>query len=347
MAIIDSELHTLPEIAKSMDPMGKEKPIIDLLSKDRGLLEVMPFRAADTPTGHYITVTDGYPTIVWGQLNVGVKPTKGELVQITETMGHLESWLEIPQKIIALKAASSDNRVVRNARVRGYISAQSYMHQQAMKDQATTSFLYSNSLKDHKQILGLTPRFSSKAATNGQNILIGNANASGSKYTSIWLLGLGDGGIYGIYPPNTQAGLVHDRKGVVTSETVGGAGTRLDVYRESFLWWLGLAIEDWRCAIRIGDIDLAKLVSNATDKADLQTLTMRAENRIPSDKQHLKWCYVMNRSVIQEFEIQRRLDVLGAGMRYPDVDGKRFRSLRGFPILSTDAIVTNESAIAA
>lgn len=347
MAELGTNMHTLPDLVKTVDSMGRERPIIDLLSQDQGILQVMPFVQADMPLGHVTSVVTGYPEAVWGQLNKGVMPTKGDFAQITETMGHIESWLEVPKKLLDMKAASGMSEKQQMDRLRGYIAAQSMIHQRSLQNKAATALLYANNYQDTDQFLGLTPRYSSKTSGLRGNILSGDAAPQGSKYSSIWFVGFGEGGVYGIYPPNTYAGLKHSKEGLVTSETAGGTGTRMKVWREDFLWYLGLAVDDWRCCVRIAEIDTAKLIAKATDAAPLQDLTIRAESRIPKGKGHLRWCYLMNRTMIQEFTINRRDDVKGAGMTYVDVDGKRFTSLRGYPILSTDALLSTEVPVAA
>ncbi len=136
----------------------------------------------------------------------------------------------------------------------------------------------------------------------------------------------------------------HQDLGLQTIETSSGiAGTRMRAYQDHFKWKVGVALKDWRYAVRICNIDISSLVAKSS-AADLTDLMIKAIHRIPS-LQMGKACFYANRTVIQMLDIQRRDDVAGAGMRYDEVDGKLIPHFRGIPVKKCDSLLESEALV--
>lgn len=154
----------------------------------------------------------------------------------------------------------------------------------------------------------------------------------------------GSNSIHGIFPKGSKAGLQHEDHGLVTVETTAGiAGTRLRAYQDQWQWKCGVAVKDWRYAVRVANVDIGALVANSSP-ADIINLMIKAIHRLPSMNMG-KCAFYMNRSVMQYLDIQRRDDVVTGGMRYDEVDGKLVPSFRGIPIRKCDALLETEAQV--
>ncbi|MFU1966163.1 major capsid protein, partial [Bordetella bronchiseptica] len=137
--------------------------------------------------------------------------------------------------------------------------------------QATTLF-YGDSSIDAEKFMGLTPRFNSLSAENGQNII--DAGGTGSDNASIWLTVWGPNTLHTIYPKGSQAGLQSRDLGEDT--LIDAAGGRYQGYRTHYKWDIGLTLRDWRYVVRIANVDVSELTKNASAGADLIDLMTQA-----------------------------------------------------------------------
>jgi hypothetical protein len=65
-------------------------------------------------------------------------------------------------------------------------------------------------------------------------------------------------------------------------------------YQERWQWKAGIALKDWRYAVRIPNIDISNLVAKSS-AADLIELMIKATYRIPSADRLCKPVFYMNR----------------------------------------------------
>lgn len=332
MATLSSNALTLADWAKRLDPDGKAASIVELLSQTNELLSDMQFIEGNLPTGHRTTVRTGLPNVAWRLLNQGVQPSKSTTAQVDEQCGMLEAWSEVDKDLAMLNGNTAAFRLS---------EAQAFI--EAMNQEMASTVFYGNAGLAPEEFTGLSIRYSDVAAANGQNII--DAGGAGSDNTSIWLVCWGSQTIHGIFPKGSKAGLIHEDLGEVTVETSAGiAGTRLRAYQDHWQWKCGIAVKDWRYAVRIGSIDVSNLVAKSS-AADLIESMIKATHRIPALGMG-KAAFYMNRTVKQMLDIQRRDDVqTGGSLIYNDVDGKLIPSFRGIPIRTVDAIVETETAV--
>ena len=333
MATLSSNALTLADWAKRLDPEGKVPSIVELLAQNNEILADMQWIEGNLPTGHRTTVRTGLPTVAWRLLNQGVQPSKSVTAQVDESCGMLEAWSEVDKDLAMLNGNTAAFRLS---------EAQAFI--EAMNQEMGQTVFYGNSGLAPEEFNGLSVRYSSLSAANGQNII--NAGGAGSDNTSIWLICWGQQTVHGIFPKGSKAGLVHEDLGEVTVETSAGiAGTRLRAYQDHWQWKCGVALKDWRYAVRIANIDVSNLVAKSS-AADLIENMIKAIHRIPSLGMG-KCAFYMNRTVKQMLDIQRRDDVqTGGSLVYNDVDGKLIPSFRGIPIRTCDAILETEATVA-
>lgn len=332
MATLSSYALTLADWAKRLDPDGKVPSIVELLAQSNEVLQDMQWIEGNLPTGHRTTVRTGLPTPAWRLLNQGVQPTKSTTAQVDEQCGMLEAWSEVDKDLAML-----------NGNVGAFRLSEAKAFIEAMNQEMAQTIFYGNAGLAPEEFTGLSIRYSSSTAASGQNVI--KAGGAGSDNSSVWLVGWGDQTIHGIFPKGSKAGLIHEDLGEQTIETSSGiAGTRMRAFQDHWQWKCGVAVKDWRYAVRICNIDISNLVAKSS-AADLIENMIKAIHRIPSMGM-CKPVFYMNRTVKQMLDIQRRDDVqTGGSLIYNDVDGKLIPSFRGIPIRVVDALLETESTV--
>lgn len=333
MATLGQNALTLADWAKRLDPDGKVPAIVEMLSQSNEILDDMLFVEGNLPTGHRTNVRTGLPTAAWKLINQGVQPSKSTTAQVDEMCGTLEAWSEVDKELAMLNGNTAAFRLS---------EAQAFI--EAMNQEMASTLIYGNSSTAPEEFTGLAPRYSAiSGATNAQNVLTGSG--SGSDNSSVWLVCWGSNTVHGIFPKGSKAGLQHFDHGEVTiQDATGIAGSRLRAYQDQWQWKTGLALKDWRFAVRIPNIDISDLVANSGSQANLINLMIKAIHRIPALSMG-RCAFYMNRTCKQQLDIQRRDDVAAAGMTYKDVDGKMVAHFRNIPIRTVDALLETESAV--
>lgn len=335
MATLGASVLTLSDWAKRVDPDGKVPMIVELLSQTNEILSDMLFMEGNLPTGHRITVRTGLPTVAWRLLNQGVTPSKGTTAQIDEALGILEAWSEVDKDLAEL---NGNQGAFRLSEASGFI--------EAMNQEMAGTLFYGNSGTAPEEFTGLATRYSdigSGSPENAQNILDGGG--TGTDNSSIWLVVWGGQSLAGIFPKGSKAGLVHEDLGLVTVETTAGiAGARMRAYQDRWQWKCGIAMKDWRYAVRICNIDISNLVAKSS-AADLIEFMIKAIHRIPNLRAG-RAAFYMNRSCFQMLDIQRRDDVVsGGGLTYQNVDGVSVPTFRGIPVRLCDQLIETEARV--
>ena len=334
MATLAASVLTLADWAKRLDPQGKVPTIVELLSQTNEILTDMLFMEGNLPTGHRTVVRTGLPTVAWRLLNQGVTVSKSTTAQIDEACGMLEAWSEVDCELAKLGGNEASFRLS---------EAQAFL--EAMNQEMAQTLFYGNSGLAPEEFTGLATRYSTiSGATNGSNVIDGGG--SGSDNSSVWLIVWGGQTVHGIFPKGSKAGLEHIDLGETTvgDTGTGGAGTRMRVYQDQFKWKCGIALRDWRYAVRICNIDISNLVSKSS-AADLIELMIKAIYRLPSLSMG-RAAFYMNRSCKEMLDIQKRDDVIsGAGLTYDNADGKPVMSFRGIPVRTVDQLTEAESRV--
>lgn len=333
MATLGTNMLTLQDWAKRKDPNGKVPMIVELLSQSNEVLLDMLWKEGNLPTGERTTVRTGLPSVAWRLLNQGVQPSKSTTAQIDEACGMLEAYSEVDKDLAELNGNTAEFRLS---------EASAFL--EAMNQEFVQTLFYGNSGTAPEEFTGLSARYSTiSGATNAQNIVTGGG--SGSDNSSIWLICWGPQTVHGIFPKGSKAGLIHEDLGLTTVETSAGiAGTRMRAYLDHWQWKCGIALKDWRYAVRIPNIDISNLIAKSSN-ADLPELMIKATHRIPFQGMG-KSVFYMNRTCFEMLDILRRDDVqTGGQLTYDLVDGKRVAMFRGIPIRVVDQLLETEATV--
>lgn len=329
MATLGVTALSLVDYAKRLSPKGGVDPgIIELLAQQNPITEHMPWVEGNLKTGHRTTVRTGLPAPTWRLLNNGVAATKSTTAQIDEACGMLEARVQLDKAIADL---GGDRAALRMSEAKP--------HMEAMAQEFVGTLFYGTAASP-EEFVGLSARFSSTSAANGQNIVSGGG--SGSDNSSIWLIVWGEDSLHGIYPQGSVAGLKHEDLGL--QDAFDSSNNRFRAYMDHFKWDCGIALRDWRQVVRIPNIDISALVAE-TSAADLTKLMTKATHRIHNLRAG-KAGFYMNRSVFQYLDIQRGDRVTaGGGITWDNVDGIAMPRFRGIPIYVVDQLTEAESTV--
>jgi hypothetical protein len=109
-------------------------------------------------------------------------------------------------------------------------------------------------------------------------------------------------------------------------------------YRDHFEWKLGLAVPDWRYAVRICNVDTVLMSSSVVD---LFLAMTKAYYRIPSYGMG-RAAFYANNLVLQYLQIQAAAKS-NAALKYEEAGGKPVTSYMGIPIKRCDALLNTEA----
>lgn len=331
MATLAVTNPTLLDVAKRLDPDGSIADIVELLNQDNEVLSDMSWLEGNLPTGHLTSIRSGLPAPTWRKLYGGVQPAKSTTLQVTDTCGMLEAYAEVDRDLAELNGNTAAFRLSED---RAFI--------EGLSQEMAQSIFYASEASAPEEITGLSPRYNSLSADNGLNIVNAAGNDANSN-TSIWLVVWGPNTVHGIYPKGSQAGLKSEDKGRVTLESAPGGGGRMEAYRTHYQWKAGLSVRDWRYVVRIANIKVSDLTTDANTK-NLVRWMIQASERIPSFGKGRAAFYV-NRNIREKLRIGI-LEKTAYNLSWDNVAGKRVMMFDDIPVRRTDALVNNESIVA-
>jgi hypothetical protein len=331
MAALGTGNLTLADWAKRIDPNGQIAAIIELLAQTNEMLTDMTFKEGNLPTGHRTTVRTGLPTVAWRLLNGGIVPSKSTTAQIDEQCGMLEAWSEVDKDLALLNGNSASFRL---SEARAFI--------EAMNQEMQQTVIYGNGGTAPEEFNGLAVRYSLSTAPNGSNVI--KAGGVDVDNTSVWLIAWGDNQVSGIFPKGSQAGLLHEDYGEVTVEmTAGLPGSRMRAYQERFQWKAGVAVMDWRYAVRICNLDVSLMNGGVT--IDIIALMEQAVETLPNRLG--RRVFYANRTARRYMRKFARTAVsAGGGLTFENVDGMPILMFGDVPIRTVDALLNTETLVA-
>ena len=272
MAALATNYLTLADWAKRLDPNGNVPVVAELLSQSNEVLEDCLFTEGNLPTGHRVTIRTGLPAVYWRSINQGVPRSKSTTAQVDESVGLLEAYSAVDKDLALLNGNTASFRLSEDS---AFI--------EAMNQAQVQTLFYGNPATDNRQFLGLAPRYGTiSGAGNAQNIL--DAGGTGSNNTSIWLVVWGDNQVFCPFPKGSQAGLLHTDQGEMT--IYDPLGNPFQAYQSHYQWKNGLVVKDWRFVVRICNINVTDLTTQATTQAAtaataIINLMSRALDRVP------------------------------------------------------------------
>lgn len=331
MAVLSAIHPTLLDLAKAQDPDGKIAAVAEILAQTNEILTDMSWQEGNLPTGHKSTVRTGYPTPTWRKMYGGIQPTKGTTAQVTDSCGMLEAMAEVDKALADLNGNTAAFRLLEDR-----------AHLEGMNNEMSQTLFYGNESTEPEAFTGLSPRFNSTSASNGENVILGGG--AGSDNTSIWLVVWGPMTCFGIVPKGSQAGLQHTDYGETVAENIDGSNGRAVIYRTHYRWDAGLVVKDWRYIVRIANIDKSLLTFDASTGANLPNLMFQAYERIPNISMGNAVWY-MARDTLTTLRQQSADRVKQSTLTIENVGGAMVSAFNGVPIRRCDALAADEALV--
>lgn len=282
------------------------------------------------------TIRTGIPEAAWTSFYEGVQPSKGSKTQVTNSCGHLEALLQVDARLIKTQEDAEQE-----------LGDEAYAQAEAMGMEVLSSVFYGNTKVNGKKFNGLAPIYSTlpTATTTDKDAAyytIGAKRSSGKSdkaLRTIWLIGHGRMGTALFYPKGTSAGL---QRGSVTDQTVTTAeGKRLRVKEQFFDWTIGARVKDFRCNVRICNIESDKLEEINEDLGELMLKAV-----IRARKTGVNQKFYMPKSIYEWLCIKTRRDVKGGGnFGFAEYEGKLILHFQGIPIFTEQALETAEEEV--
>lgn len=331
MGAIGSSYVTLLDYAKRESPGGGIDQIIEVLAASNPIIADANVLEGNLPTGNRSTQRASQPAGAWRKLNYGVAPEKSTTKQVTDTCGILEGYSRIDVDIAELGGnaaafrASEDN---------AFISG--------MNATVADAIFYGDQGVDPEKMHGLSPRYNSLSGEYADQII--DAGGSGSDNTSIWIVTWGPQTCTLIYPKGSKAGLSSEDLGKQLIEDAGGG--YYQAYVSKFQWKLGLCLKDYRYVIRICNIDVSDLVSDATSGADLLDNLVDAYYSRPTvDLGNMAKTFIYCNKTIAKFLHKQAQSRANVNLTIDQPAGKPVVSFLDAPIHVCDAIASDEDAV--
>lgn len=333
MAVLAATHPTLADLKSRLDSNGNVIPVIEMLSQTNEILEDAVWIEANELTGHTTSIRTGIPEPTFRKLYGGVQPTKSTSVKVREGLGMLENYAEVDKALADLNGNSAAWRLSEeSAIVEGF------------GQKLARYMVYGNEATEPEGFTGLAPRYSSKSAINGENIITSASTPDATDNTSLWVVVWGPNTAHMIYPKGSQAGLQIRDKGQVTIENVDGAGGRMEAYRTHYKWDCGMVVRDWRYVVRV-NFDLEDIKADGATGPVLRDMLAKALRRIPNLNMGRPAIY-MNRDALDAFDLQMNRDPLLSFKTQEEAQGKVITRFRGVPIRRVDQILSTEAGVA-
>lgn len=346
MATLTPGAMTYAEWALRHDRNGKIATLVNMLSQNNGMLDDMLTVECQSGNAFEYTQVVKLPTPSRRVYNSGVARTLGGVTKLVATCSQYADWSTIDKDLAELGGTLNELR-----------AAEDSLHAQGMGQTVASDLFYANRSTDPTQFTGFANIYNTVSTATSpiaNNVL--DAGGTGSTNTSIWLIVWGPRTIHTIFPKGTQAGMEHRDVGLLP--IVDANSNEYMAYRTWMSWKLGLAIHDWRFAVRICNIDVTLL--NGGSAANLINLMVKAIHHLPiqppkagpvqtsdavPDKLVMgRSAFYMNRTILEYLDLQamNKTNVL---LQMQEWDGEMVNTMRGIPLRCADALLSTESRV--
>lgn len=338
---------TYAEWALRHDPTGRIATMVNMLSQSNGILDDMMTVECQSGNAFQYTQVVKLPTPSRRVYNTGVARTLAGVANLTATCKQYADQVVIDKDIGELGGNLAELR-----------SSEDAIHMQALGQLVASDLFYGNAAADPTQYTGLANIYNTvNTATSAiaKNVL--DMGGTGSTNASMWLVNWGPKAIHTIYPKGTQAGMQHKDFGLVpniadaNNNTFPGYMTWLD-------WKMGLAIHDWRMAVRACNIDVSLLSGGSAP--NLITMLSKMVHRLPiqpvgvgpvqmndgaPDKLIMaRPAFYCDRTLLEYLDIQAQ-NKTNMLLTMQQWDGHAVVTYRGIPIRCSDALLDTESRV--
>ncbi len=325
MSIIAEKNYNLVDYAKQFDPSGQELAIAEVLSQSNEIIGDAVVAESSLDSGHEYAVRTGIPEGTWRRAYQGIEPAKATTKVVVESYGTLSAY-SVVDKLVAEKGGHVD--AIRTGQSRAIIAG--------MSSSMAHNLIYGNSGATPERFTGLAARYSALSGAESSRNVIDAGGTTDGQNSSIYLVVWDTDKVFTFFPKGSKAGIERVDYGLVNH--VDANGNEYPAYKEYFEWKLGLAVQDWRYAGRICNIDVTNVPSDLIDKmCDLEEKIQSLSLGKP--------VWYMNRTVKAAL---RKLTTNRSNIQYtPDqITSRPLMTFNEIPVHICDAIGDNENVVA-
>jgi len=317
---------TLADVQATIGSDGRMMDVINTLLRSNPFIQDATMVEGTEFGGNKSMQLTGQPSGAFRSYNEGVPIEKATYKQVEDSCGNLESWSEIDVGVLEDHPNPAQ-----------YRQWQDDAHIEGLGITAETTVFYGNEVTDPSSFTGLVPRFNQH--TNGETSAnVFNIGGAATR-TSVWLIDWSPKSCFLFYGRGQKGGLQVNNLEENTKYDANGNPYR--VVGTKFKWNIGLALADWRYCARLGAINVAAVPANfVTSMIDLV-------NAVPKRGQGLgRRVIYMNQAMSAALE-KNILIQTGVRMTTMTWGGQQVMSFQGVPIVTADAITSNEAALTA
>lgn len=318
-----------------------------VLDRMTPLVRMIPLKSSNNILSNIATRTDSLPVASTRRFNEGILATASHNAPINDPIALFEDYSEVDKDLWEIQ---NDPNAWR--------SDQDMNHMEGLFQLMESMLFYGSLNVNAGGFNGLATRFNNLTSKpNGDSSWVPNVwdggSTTASSVTSAWMIEFGDDSVYGIYPPNSPAGLNVRDLGETTKETsvatTATSGTyKYQVLRTMLRWYLGIQIADERCVQRIANINPTALAGNNFD----ENIFIEAKNWLPRGGEAPGTVILVNRALKTQIDIRAVSQKINTYFTPPsngtmDVFGKAVTRFQNIPIYVAEKILSTETVVAA
>jgi hypothetical protein len=332
-------------VYSSLDAGAKFVLPTRVLDRMTPLVKMIPMVSSNNILSNIAVRTDSLPIASTRRWNEGIKATASKNAPINDPIALFEDYSEVDFDLWEIQ----NNPEMWRAQ-------QDMNHIEGLFQLMESTLLYGSLATNPGSFNGLSTRFNNlESYPNGDTSWKPNVWSGGlatGPATSAWMIEFGDDTIYGIYPPNTPAGLSFRDLGEITKELASGTGSvgtnyMYQVLRTLLRWYLGIQIADERCVQRICNINP---IGFSGPSGFDENIFIQAKNQLPRFGEASGTVILVNRDLKTQIDIRAVSQKINTYFTPPsdnsmDVFGKAVTKFQNIPIYVAEKISSLETIV--
>lgn len=341
MATLGSSFLGLADVAKRTDQNRNLAPVIEALNIINPLMEDAVMVECNKGQSHLSTIRTGLPSVAWGKLYQGIPQSKSLTQQVEDTTGFVEGLSTVDKRLLDI---SKNPAGVRMSEAEPFL--------EAMSQDVTTNFFYSDTATTPERFKGLSARYGTLGGSGAGNQIV-NAAGSGSDNTSVWFVTWGENQTSLLYPEGMVGGIKREDKG--EQRALDGSNNPYYVKEELFTQHVGVRVGDWRFNSRIANIDVSDLIAGTVDlykfmRSAYYKLQVRRNRKIQNGGMVSagKTVIYANRTILEALEalsVNKGSSDNFVRLTPDEIQGREVMTYKGIPIRETDSIINAETVV--
>jgi len=317
-----------------------------ILDRMTPLVKMMPMKASNNILSNIAVRTDSLPVASNRRWNEGIKATTSKNTPLNDPIALFQDVSEVDYDLWGLQNDPEAWRM-----------DQDMNHIEALFQLLESTLFYGSTQYNPGAFNGLSTRFNNlESYPNGDTSgvflpNVWNGGLTTGPATSAWMIEFADDTVYGIYPPNTSAGLKVEDMGKelkTLASTTGsqGANYYYPVLRTWLTWYMGIQIADERAVQRIANINPVALSSPGDFD---ENIFIQAKNNLPRNGEGSGTVIFVNRQLKAQIDIRAVSQKINAYTNFnsneTDVFGRSVTKFQNIPIYVAEKILSTETVV--